>query len=448
MTESVAPKRRKASRKGATLSVAYALCFVFAVGASVAVIYTGNDTLMRFGLVFALWAALGWAFIADQSRRKAELVSAKASDYKLIYDLQLEREIAARHHYELSLESELRRQLTAEADSATHSALAELQQQVAFLRGQLQELLDQDLEYDQPALKARATRLDELLVAKQSLGSTESQPRKRAAQAQDEAVSPRLWLPSQPDQARREQYAVPPHGEQQRSAAEQEQPRARRQQPLVQEPPEPAAEQWPHEEQQPAWPQQPESWVQDQQRRQTPWEAPVGPGLQERPAGWQQPKAPPVTGTDPAAEAGQAVDSPSWYSPSEAAPHPVAQPQPEAAGQGPGIGSLQHEQHDVEPPPQSEAVHGKAGKAKHADKADTAKPAESRGGRRAKPVEGGDSPAQERDAEADALAGAHASGHSVNELLSRLTPDEAAGYHGRRRRARAQGAAVSDEDMH
>lgn len=375
MTESVAPKRRKASRKGATLSVAYALCFVFAVGASVAVVYTGNDMLMRFGLVFALWAALGWAFIADQSRRKAELVSAKASDYKLIYDLQLEREIAARHHYELSLEGELRRQLTAEADSATHSALAELQQQVALLRGQLQELLDQDLEYDQPALKARATRLDELLVAKQSLAPTESQPRKRAAQAQDDAASPRLWLPSQPDQARREQPLVQEPSAPE-TVVEQEAQGSGAQGKEAQEP---AAEQWRHDEQQAAWPQQPEAWLQDQRRQPSSLQALVDPEPQERPAGWQQPKAPPMAGMEPAAAAGQTVDYPSWYSQSEAAPSAVVEPQqqqqPGAAGQdaGKAPGSGRHEQRDAEPQPRSEPSSGKAGKSKHADKADRAK---------------------------------------------------------------------------
>ncbi|MGL6236829.1 MAG: DUF6779 domain-containing protein [Segniliparus sp.] len=549
MTEPALERRRKKTSGGALLGVAYAACFVFAVVASVAVIYTGNDTLMRFGFVFALWAALGWAFIADHSRRKAELVSAKASDYKLIYDLQLEREIAARHHYELSLENELRRQLTAEADTTTHNALAELQQQVVVLRSQLQELLDQDLEYDQPALKARATRLDELLVARQSLGAHEAQPRKRAAEDPPSGGSsheprewgtasgagappsgggepgpPKLWLPSQSDQGRREpaqpqhtgvgqgQFETPkPEPLAQVAEAEPVAPVAEAEpiaEPVAQTP-EPVVEERPPVEQPVVW--------QQQQPQGAAWEGSQN-WAEEQPAASQQPE--PV-----AHETAQALDYPSWYAqptteqeteaessseypswysqpaepelvvqesgpaahepepehvevapqplvsepesaahapePAEPEPEPehvevapqplVSAPEPAEPEPEPVAHELEPEHVEVAPQPQAEAAHGKSEKSKHAGKASgRAKPNESRGGRRAKSAEGGEAAAStgghDAAAAAAALAGAHASGHSVGELLSRLTPDEAAGYHGRRRRAQMSEAQMSDDE--
>ncbi|MFD1048328.1 DUF6779 domain-containing protein, partial [Kibdelosporangium lantanae] len=60
-------------------------------------------------IVAALWAALMGVFLAARFRRQVSDRAENAADMKAIYELELEREIAARREYELELEAEAKR---------------------------------------------------------------------------------------------------------------------------------------------------------------------------------------------------------------------------------------------------------------------------------------------------------------------------------------------------
>ena len=90
---------------------------VLAIGASSALVFTNKVELLKLAVILALWAAVVAAFVSVVYRRQSDVDQAKVRDLKLVYDLQLDREISARREYELSVETQLRRELTSEIRS-------------------------------------------------------------------------------------------------------------------------------------------------------------------------------------------------------------------------------------------------------------------------------------------------------------------------------------------
>ncbi len=114
------------------------LLIALALAASVLMVI--NDEMSLAGslaVIAALWAAVIAAILVTKFRRQAEGAEAKSRDLRLVYELQLEREIAARRQYELDVESTIRREV---ADEANHE-LYDLRQQIASLRAGLEVLL-------------------------------------------------------------------------------------------------------------------------------------------------------------------------------------------------------------------------------------------------------------------------------------------------------------------
>ena len=87
---------------------------VLAIGASSALVFTNRVELLKLAVILALWAAVVAAFVSVIYRRQSDVDQAKVRDLKLVYDLQLDREISARREYELTVETQLRRELTSE----------------------------------------------------------------------------------------------------------------------------------------------------------------------------------------------------------------------------------------------------------------------------------------------------------------------------------------------
>jgi hypothetical protein len=101
---------------------------VLAIAASSALVFTERVELLKLAVILALWAAVAAAFVSVIYRRQSDMDRARARDLKLVYDLQLDREISARREYELEVESQLRRELSSELrDQAA--------EEVASLRG-------------------------------------------------------------------------------------------------------------------------------------------------------------------------------------------------------------------------------------------------------------------------------------------------------------------------
>src|SRR4029077_14922186 len=81
---------------------------------------------------------------------------ARAGDLKLVYDLQLDREISARREYELTVESQLRRELASELRAQAADEGAALRAELAALRTNLEILFDADLSH-RPAIETDNT---------------------------------------------------------------------------------------------------------------------------------------------------------------------------------------------------------------------------------------------------------------------------------------------------
>jgi hypothetical protein len=129
---------------------------VLAIVASSALVFTNKVELLKLAVIVALWAAVVAAFVSFIYRRQADIDQAKSRDLKLVYDLQLDREISARREYELSIESQLRRELASELRAQTSDEVASLRAELAALRTNLEIIFDTDLQ-SRPAIETERT---------------------------------------------------------------------------------------------------------------------------------------------------------------------------------------------------------------------------------------------------------------------------------------------------
>ena len=143
-----ANNRRDARRPGWQLLTAL---LVLAIVASATLVFTNKVELLRLAVILSLWAAVLAAFVTVIYRRQSDSDQARARDMKYVYDLQLDREIAARREYELSVEAHLRRQLSEEIRSQAADEMAALRAELSSLRTHLEVLFGTDLG-DRPAL--------------------------------------------------------------------------------------------------------------------------------------------------------------------------------------------------------------------------------------------------------------------------------------------------------
>lgn len=125
-------------------------------GAATAVLVLTDDTRwLRVGIVCALWAALLGAFVAAYFRRQADRSAESIEQAQRVYELELEREVAARREFELDLQVRQRGM----ADDRSRSDLEALKAEIVALRNQLQQLIGAEVTYERFALTAQATRM-------------------------------------------------------------------------------------------------------------------------------------------------------------------------------------------------------------------------------------------------------------------------------------------------
>ncbi|KUI21912.1 hypothetical protein AU193_06090 [Mycobacterium sp. GA-1285] len=148
------PRYRRAGRRPGWMLLTALL--VLAIAASSALVFTDRVELLKLAVILALWAAVVAAFVSVIYRRQSDVDQARVRDLKLVYDLQLDREISARREYELSLESQLRRELEAEVRARAADEMATLRAELAALRANLEILFDADLSH-RPAIEPERT---------------------------------------------------------------------------------------------------------------------------------------------------------------------------------------------------------------------------------------------------------------------------------------------------
>ncbi|MFE0021878.1 DUF6779 domain-containing protein [Amycolatopsis sp. NPDC059021] len=131
---------------------------VLAIGATLALVLSDDLRYLRLGIVAALWAALIGGFLAVRYRKHAAHSEDAVAEAQAVYELELEREIAARREYELEMEAEAR----AAADSRSQEELEALRSEVLALRESLQALFGGEVLLERVALTAQATRMRSL----------------------------------------------------------------------------------------------------------------------------------------------------------------------------------------------------------------------------------------------------------------------------------------------
>ncbi|MCV7346941.1 DUF6779 domain-containing protein [Mycolicibacterium rhodesiae] len=436
-------KNRRGGRRPGWLLLTVLL--VLAIAASSALVFTTRVELLKLAVILSLWAAVIGAFVSVMYRRQSDIDAARARDLKLVYDLQLDREISARREYELSVESHLRRELASELRAQAADEVAALRAELAALRANLEMMFDADLG-DRPALEGDRTAdwTRDTTTMPPVPGRVESSritPVRPEDTASRTAENPIIDVPeeplvsSQPEQPQRPEQPEPSAPRRRRRRAEPEPepggshrrpwenagqtagPAAEPQRPFAPPPPDPdvaaaAAALTPE-------PAQPEP----------PRPAPVGAEWRpvEADGRWLPPGSPGsnwVANADngfvvpSAAAQGSPVDEPRgrhWTPPQEAAPveSPRPEPQPEArpepAMQPPPEPVAPRSRHSVESPGQPAMTTPPPPPARH------------RGTEEEEPRR------RARDAE-------QTGGQSVADLLARLQANAAPGEGGRRRR--------------
>ncbi|MGU3432894.1 DUF6779 domain-containing protein [Actinomycetes bacterium M1A6_2h] len=156
MTDTGRTKATRRTRRGGSQAIIAALVFLGVV-ASVILLLTDSVQWLRLGIVIALWAAIVGAFAMTKYRRDSTADQVKARDLQTVYELQLEREIAARREYELGVEARVRGEVNGDS-----SELRALRAELASLRRSLEMLFDGALPEDRAAIAGEAMRMREL----------------------------------------------------------------------------------------------------------------------------------------------------------------------------------------------------------------------------------------------------------------------------------------------
>ncbi|MFL6126450.1 DUF6779 domain-containing protein, partial [Actinophytocola sp.] len=131
---------------------------VFAGAATALLVLTDQEKWLRLGIVAGLWAALTGAFLAARYRRQLSDQREALAERQRIYELELEREIAARREHELTVEAEAKRK----AEEAARDDLAALRGELANLRQTLEGLIAGEFMVERYALQAEASRIRSL----------------------------------------------------------------------------------------------------------------------------------------------------------------------------------------------------------------------------------------------------------------------------------------------
>ncbi len=131
------------------------LFIVLAVIASLLMVFGGDISLTgSLAVISALWAAVIGAVLVTKYRRQADVAELRSRDQRDVYELHLEREIAARRQYESEVELAIRHEVAEENNEEFEA----LKAQVLALRANLEELLGNPLPEVPLALRPERRR--------------------------------------------------------------------------------------------------------------------------------------------------------------------------------------------------------------------------------------------------------------------------------------------------
>src|SRR4051794_3632102 len=141
----MARARSDAGSRGALRTAALVLAVLVALAATVTVVVSDDPETLRIAVAGALWAFVLAAFAAPR-RRFDDQPATPGSEVELrrTYEIELEREVAARREYELQLEVYLRREL----ERGLTEDVAALRDEIGRMRGEMMDRLDGELRME------------------------------------------------------------------------------------------------------------------------------------------------------------------------------------------------------------------------------------------------------------------------------------------------------------
>lgn len=139
-------------------NILHIVLVALAVFASVAMLFTSSPNVMKVAVLAALWAAFFGLILVARYRRQFEKQKLLLDEQYDRHEAELELEKAAHREQELRLEQTLRKTLLKEDDNR----LDDIREQLTAVRAQLEALNGHAFEYEPAALRASATRMDDM----------------------------------------------------------------------------------------------------------------------------------------------------------------------------------------------------------------------------------------------------------------------------------------------
>jgi hypothetical protein len=138
--------RSSSGGRGGLRTVALVAAVAIALASTAAVVLSDDPETLRLAVVGALWAFVLAAFAAPR-RRESDAPAGEpgtALELRRTYEIELEKEVAARREYELQLEVYLRREL----ERGLAEDVAALREEVGRMRGDMIDRLDGELRME------------------------------------------------------------------------------------------------------------------------------------------------------------------------------------------------------------------------------------------------------------------------------------------------------------
>src|ERR687898_2282768 len=139
-------RTRSGSGGGVARGPVLVLAVLLAGAATVTVVLTDDAQTLRLAVVGALWAFVLAALAAPRRQAGGESGGGPGAELELrrTYEIELEREVAARREYELQLEVYLRREL----ERGLAEDVTALREELNRMRGEMIDRLDGELRME------------------------------------------------------------------------------------------------------------------------------------------------------------------------------------------------------------------------------------------------------------------------------------------------------------
>ena len=137
----------------------FGAALIFAVGATLTLVFETSAQWLKLAVIAALWAAFFGAMLSVKYRHQAAARAGEVADLQAVYELELEREVAARREYELEIEADTRRRIAEENEDSSRADITALRTELRALRENLERLTGGEVLVERFALRAQSTRM-------------------------------------------------------------------------------------------------------------------------------------------------------------------------------------------------------------------------------------------------------------------------------------------------